>query len=155
MKHLLATAIVFGLAPVAAAEIKVSYAPEFSEKLTEDYGTREGERLSERVTRDVTRAFEAVGVAPARVEVEIVDAKPSKPTFKQGADTPGLDIFRSVGIGGMELKGVAYDAAGNVISQTTYDWYETDIRQAGLTTWHDAHRASSRFARRFAKAAAN
>lgn len=152
MKHLLAAAIVLGLAPIASAgEINVSYAPEFSEKLADDYGVKEGDYLAGRVTRDITRAFAQQGIDAARVDVEILNAKPSKPTFKQGLDTVGLDMHRSVSLGGMDLKGVAYDASGNVIGELTYDWYETDIRQAGLTTWHDASRASSRFATRFAK----
>lgn len=152
MKYLLASALLLGLAPLAsAAEINVSYAPEFSEKLAEDYGVKEGEYLSERLKRDITLAFEKHGVDAARVDVEILDAKPSRPTFKQGADEPGLDMHRSVSLGGMDLKGVAYDAGGNVIGELEYDWYEHDIRQAGLTTWQDARRASSRFASRFAK----
>lgn len=152
MKYVLASAVLLSLAPLAsAAEINVSYAPEFSEKLTEDYGLKEGDYLSERVKRDIEQAFDKQGVDAARVEVEIVDAKPSRPTFKQGTDEPGLDMHRSVSLGGMDLKAVAYDAGGNVIGDLAYDWYETDIRQAGLTTWQDARRASSRFAARLAK----
>jgi len=153
MKHLLAAAVLLSLAPVAAAtEINVTYAPEFSEKLIEDYGEREGEYLAGRLKRDIELAFEKRGIDAARVDIEILDAKPSKPTFKQGGDEPGLDMHRSVSLGGMDLKGVAYDAEGKVIGELEYDWYEHDIRQAGLTTWYDARRASSRFATRFAKA---
>lgn len=152
MKHLLAAAVLLGLAPVAAAtEINVSLGPDFSEKLAEDYGEREGEYLAGRVRADLQRALDKSGADVARVDVTILDAKPSRPTFKQGSDEPGLDMHRSVSVGGMKLSAVAYDAAGAKSDPFEYKWYESDIRQAGLTTWQDARRASSRFAARFAR----
>jgi hypothetical protein len=150
MKSLLATALMLGLAPAAmAAEITVSFAPEFAEKLSADYGEKEGEYLADRVRSDLERAIARTGIDAARIEVTILDAKPSRPTFKQAADTPGLDMFRSVSIGGMNLEAVAYDASGAASEPFAYKWYEHDIRQAGITTWQDARRASSRFASRY------
>lgn len=148
-----ATALAFLLAiaaPAAAAtEIAVTYSPEFIEKLESDYGVREGAVLTSRVERDLSRQLERAGVDVARVDVTILDAKPSRPTFKQGSETPGLDMIRSVSIGGMKLQAVAYDMSGTAVSDFEYKWYENDIRNAGLTTWQDAGRASDRFARRF------
>lgn len=154
MKYLLASAIVAAvLVPAAhAGEISVSYSPDFAEKLAEDYGEREGTYLSERIRKDLEREFGRAGVDVARVDVTILDAKPSRPTFKQAGDTPGLDMHRSVSLGGMKLKAVAYDAAGTASQPFEYKWYESDIKQAGISTWHDARRASSRFASRYAKA---
>ncbi|MBK8198472.1 MAG: hypothetical protein IPK75_08875 [Acidobacteria bacterium] len=153
MRHFLAAALLVAVAaPVAAAaEINVAYAPEFSEKLADDYGEREGVYLSERVREDLERALTKSGVDVARIDVTILDAKPSRPTFKQAGDEPGLDLHRSVSVGGMKLSAVTYDAAGNASEPFEYKWFETDITQAGLTTWHDARRASSRFASRYAK----
>ena len=152
MKHLLAAAVLVSLAPAAlATEINVSYAPEFSEKLTDDYGEREGEYLTERVKSDLERELAKAGADVSRIDVTILDAKPSRPTFKQGGDEPGLDMHRSVSLGGMKLQAVAYDASGEAGEPFEYKWYESDIRQAGISTWHDARRASSRFASRFAK----
>lgn len=152
MKHLLATAVLLGLSPVAGAtEISVSLGPDFTEKLTEDYGAREGEYLAERVRTDLQRAIDRSGADVARVDVTILDAKPSRPTFKQAGDRPGLDMHRSVSLGGMKLKAVAYDATGTLTDEFEYKWYESDIQQAGITTWQDARRASSRFATRFVK----
>jgi hypothetical protein len=151
MKQILAAAILFGAAPVAAAaEIQVSYAPEFSEKLEEDYGEREGTYLTDQVREDLEQALAKAGADVARVEVTIVDAKPSRPTFKQATDLPGLDIHRSVSLGGMELRAVAYGPAGTASEPFEYEWYETDIAFTGIGTWRDARRASSRFATRFA-----
>lgn len=154
MKRLLAAATLAAfLAPAAfAADISVSYSPEFTKKLQDDYGMKEGEVLAGRIERDLTRELKKAGVDVARIEVTILDARPSRPTFKQGGDRPGLDMHRSVSTGGMKVKALAYDAAGAEAAALEYDWYENDIRYAGLTTWHDASRASDRFARRFAKA---
>jgi hypothetical protein len=153
MRHFLAAALLVAVAaPVAAAaEINVAYGDKFAEKLTDDYGEREGVYLSDRVREDLERALTKSGVDVARIDVTILDAKPSRPTFKQGGDEPGLDMHRSVSVGGMKLSAVTYDAAGNASEPFEYKWFETDIRQAGLTTWHDARRASSRFASRYAK----
>lgn len=154
MKRLLAAAALAAvLVPTAAAaEIQVGYGPDFTKKLQEEYGAKEGDVLSREVQKDLTRELEKAGVDPARVDVTILDARPSKPTFKQAGDKPGLDMMRSVSLGGMKLKAVAYDASGAQTGELEYDWYESDIRQAGLTTWHDASRASDRFARKFAEA---
>ncbi|MFN7055613.1 hypothetical protein [Hyphomonas sp.] len=142
--------ILMAAAPFAAAtEIAVSYSPEFTEKLEKDYGLREGEVLSSRVERDLTRQLQRRGVDVSRIEVTILDARPSRPTFKQAGDQPGLDMFRSVSTGGMKLKAVAFDASGAPIGDLEYRWFENDITNAGLTTWQDAGRASDRFARRF------
>ncbi|WP_233351980.1 hypothetical protein [Hyphomonas neptunium] len=153
MKATALALLLIAAAPVAAAaEIAVTYSPEFTEKLQDDYGMKEGEVLGGRIERDLTRELEKAGVDVARIDVTILDARPSRPTFKQGSDEPGLDMFRSVSTGGMKMKAVAYDASGAPAGELEYDWYENDIRQAGLTTWHDASRASDRFARKFVKA---
>lgn len=153
MKATALALLLMAAAPVAAAaEIAVTYSPEFTEKLQEDYGLKEGEYLAERIQRDLARELSKEGVDVAKIDVTILDARPSRPTFKQAGDKPGLDMTRSVSVGGMKLKAAAFDAAGAPAGELEYDWYETDIRQAGLTTWHDAGRASDRFARKFAKA---
>lgn len=146
-------AAALGIASVAAATpITVGYSEDFAEKLVDDYGEREGARLSDEVIKDVTREFERQGVDVARVEVTIIDAKPNRPTFEQLSARPGLDAIRSISIGGMDLHGKAFDASGELIAETQYDWFENDITLArGAGTWTDANRASNRFARRFAE----
>ncbi len=152
IKSILIGFTALALAPLASAlEIKVSYSEAFQEKLAEDYGEREGDVLSARVQRSLERALGANAGQVARIDVVIEKAKPSKPTFKQLGDEPGLDFGLSVSAGGMGLAAVAYDASGAKIAELDYDWFETDIRNPGLTTWSDANRASDRFARKFAK----
>lgn len=139
-------------APAAyAAEISVSYDPEFAEELTEDYGEREGEYLADEIRKDISRELEKAGVDVARIDVTIIDAKPNKPTFKQLGDTPGLDFGASKSIGGMKLSAAMFNEDGSAAGELTYDWYETSIRNAGLTTWGDAGRASNKFAHKLAK----
>ncbi len=153
MKRLLPLAALALLAVPAAlaGEINVTLSPEFSEELNEEYGAREGEYLIEEVQEDLARELEKAGLDIARIDVTILEAKPNKPTFKQLGDTPGLDYSGSKSIGGMKLTATAYDASGNETGTLTYDWYENDIRYAGISTWQDAKRASDRFARKFVK----
>ncbi|MFN3213512.1 MAG: hypothetical protein ACE37M_10430 [Henriciella sp.] len=140
------------LQTAAATEIAVTYSEDFAEELADNYGEREGEKLTEDILQDLEKAFEKAGVDPAKVDVEIVDAKPNRPTFEQLSNEPGLDAFRSISIGGMELVGTAYDADGNVLATQEYEWFENNIRDVvGSATWTDANRASRRFANKLAK----
>ena len=153
MKYVLAAAAPALLfAPAAlATDISVGYSTDFEQTLEDDYGVREGAYLAKQIKQDLMREFEKAGVEVENVMVTIERAVPTKPTFKQLGDQPGLDYGGSVSIGGMKLTATAFDANGAEMGSLTYDWFETDIRQAGPTTWYDANRASDRFARKFAK----
>lgn len=153
MRITLLAAAALAIAPLAgAATINVSFSDDFAEKLSEDYGDREGEKLIAEITEDLTRQFAKQGVEVARVDVTILDAKPNRPTMKQMGDRPGLDGFRSISIGGMSLEAKAFDTDGAELGKKSYRWFETDIRDVrGAGMWSDARRASDRFARRFAK----
>jgi hypothetical protein len=150
-------ALLFGAAlitaPLAsAAEMNISYSEEFAEALEDDYGLREGEWLTRTVRKDLKQALERNGVYVARIEVVINDARPNRPTMQQVSNKPGLDMFRSKSIGGMDLSAEVYDGAGNLVTEFQYDWYEHDIRDViGASTWWDAGRASDRFSRKLAK----
>lgn len=154
MRILIAAMLGALLMPVAnAANIDVSYSDDFQEKLEDDYGPKEGEKLAEDIRDDIEHAFKKANIDPARVTVVIVDAKPNRPTMQQLSDKPGLDMLRSKSIGGMDLKGIAYDADGNVIAEIEYDWYESDIRNVvAASVWSDANRASRRFAKELTEA---
>ncbi|MEM7766402.1 MAG: hypothetical protein AAF253_02815 [Pseudomonadota bacterium] len=135
-----------------AATISIGYSESFQEKLEDDLGEREGERLKEYVTQSLERAFEKRGVDAARLDVTIEDAKPNRPTFEQLSQRPGLDFGRSISIGGADFTAVAYDEAGNVLAEVDYDWFENDLRDViGSGTWSDARRATRQFANRMAK----
>lgn len=132
----------------------VTYSPEFQEKLRKTYGEREGALLSEDIARALNRELAGLSVPTETiVDVEIVDAKPNRPTFKELSDRVGLSL-QSVGIGGATLKATMRTANG--ASRTVdYSWYEHDIRDTvGSTTWTDANRAIRWFADQVAEVAA-
>lgn len=140
------------MAPFAlAAEITVTPSDSFLEELEDNYGLRELDYLDRKISYYLERQFDKQGLDVARVDVTINDARPNKPTFKQLGDNTSLDYGRSIGIGGMDLTATAYDMSGNVLGEYSYDWYETDIRWAGPTTWYDARRAAERFSRKFVR----
>lgn len=147
-----AAAVALMIAPGAlATEIVVGYSQDFQDALEDNYGAKEGTYLTESIKEDLMREFEKAGIDVDHVTVMIERAVPNKPTMKQLGDKPGLDYGASVSIGGMELSATAFDASGAEMGSLTYDWFETDIRNAGPTTWYDAKRASDRFARKFVK----
>lgn len=152
MKTIFAAIGALAILPTAAAtEVAVTYSDDFAEELADNYGEREGEALTEDIIDDIDHAFSRAGVSPARVDIVIVNAKPNRPTLEQLSAKPGLDAFRSISLGGMELTGTAYDADGNVLATQEYGWFENNIRDVvGSATWTDANRASRKFAKKLA-----
>lgn len=152
MKYALIAIASFSLMPIAgAAEVTISYSDDFATELEDNYGEREGDILRREIAKDLTQAFDKVGVDPARVQVTILDAKPNRPTLEQMRQKPGLDGFRSISLGGMELQATAYDEAGNELASHEYGWFENNLRDVmGHSVWSDARRASDRFSRKFA-----
>lgn len=154
---LLGPAIALFATPVSAQTIApVLYAPAFQEALEEEYGAREGEYLNRALEGYVAQAFVRHGLDDAddvRIELSIINARPNRPTFEQTFDHPGLDAFRSLSIGGAELRGVVRDASGAQIVEVEYRWYSHDIREtvAGGDAWWDARRAMRRFADKLAQ----
>lgn len=127
-------------------------------KFEEDYGTREIGELQGALNRALTRELASRGGAvsdngPITIETTLVDAKPSKPTLQQTMNKPGLDMMRSMSLGGAELKVRFLAADGRVLNEFNYDWYETDLLYSNaLTTWSDARDAIRRFAVKVANA---
>ena len=132
--------------PLATTSVEVKLSPELQKKAADDYGVRDVQRLADDLKKDVERELDRTGVlAGGRVELTLVDARPNRPTFKQLGDRPGLS-FESFGTGGATIEGQAISVDGHV-TPVRYQWYESDIRQAKLTTtWSDAGRAIDRFA---------
>ncbi len=127
-------------------QINVTYAPKAEEAITKTYGERERVAIGELLQNNLSRAISG---RAARVDVVVNDVVANRPTFKQMGDRPGLS-FQSFGIGGADVSGKAYDAAGNLLGQVNYDWYG-DIQWADTSwTWSDADRALYQFSRRLA-----
>lgn len=116
------------------------------------YGQRAIEHLRDDVRKELSDDMAKFGVqqsdnAAYELRITIVDAEPTRPTFKQLSKQPGLS-YQSVGNGGATLKAELLDGSGNVLGQLDYDWYENNLRENyGFSTWSDAERAISRFSR--------
>lgn len=146
----------FGMSAFAQT-VEVRFSEQFQEQLDETYGEREGDYLSREIKKDLKRALDRSNVDVHRVVVTIERAKPNRPTIKQLDRNPAISLGDSFGLGGMELRGQAFDKSGEPITdEMTYSWFERDIRNViGFATWTDAHRASNRFSRRFTKSIRN
>lgn len=137
--------------PASALTVEAKVSTEFQKKLDDDFGAREAKTLTESVSRKVTDVFTARGVKADKVVVTIEDAKPNRPTFQQASEKPGLDVMRSISIGGARVSGIAYNASGQEIGRFDYNWYENDLTNVlAAATWSDARTSFDRFARRFA-----
>lgn len=145
----LLAASLFG--PAAFAEglnVNVTYGAKAEKAMVETYGERERAVVQELLTRNLNRAL---GTQAARVDVTINNVVPNRPTFKQLGDRPGLSM-QSFGIGGADVTGKAFDAAGNLLGEVTYDWYGDIFMADSSWTWTDADRALYQFSRRLAAA---
>jgi hypothetical protein len=131
--------------PGQGVDVTVSIGPKLQQN-ARDYGPRELTDISKDLKDAVTSAVRHARVTPpVRVDLVIEDAVPNRPTFDQLGRTVGLS-FRSIGLGGARISGVATYADG---SQRTIreQFYETDLREEhGATTWYDADRAFDRVA---------
>lgn len=146
---LLAAAPAAASQAAAVADVRVTIGPELREK-GEEYGQRDLDRLAAELEADVEKALAQRGrLTGGTLELVLVDAKPSRPTFEQMGRTPGLSM-QSVSNGGATIEGVEITADG-ARRPVKYSWYETDIRWGrAKTVWTDAEHAFDRFARQYA-----
>ncbi len=120
------------------------------------YGTRDVERLQARLEKKMVQQLTKRGVtlsdtAATVLRVTLVDAKPSRPTFRQLSKDTGLS-HQSYGLGGAAMVAQLVSAGGQDIGEMHYRWYENDIHNAAYSgTWTDANRSLDRFAKKAAK----
>lgn len=142
-------------APASAAPVTIRPATidaELQKEFEDNYGTREIAVLQKAIAGALERELTAAGAtvgdgAPIAIETTLVNAKPSRPTFQQAIDQPGLDTVRSVSLGGAELRARVVRADGTTLQEVTHKWYEYDLLFSdAATTWSDARRAIRRFA---------
>lgn len=148
------TPLVGALALAAAAsaqtpDVIVTVGPEVD---VEELGVSEVNEQADELAQTVREALARSGALDgARVHLVITDIKPNRPTWQQGIDTPGLDMFRSISLGGATIEGeiVSSDGARRTVS---YDRYSNNLRDVfGSSTWRDAGLAFNTFARRLAE----
>ena len=138
-------------AHAAPAAVNVTIGPELHAKAEKTLGLREVNELASDLQRAVTRQLTRTGAYDgARIDLVLVDAKPSRPTFKQLSDKPGLS-FQSISLGGAEFTGRVVTADGHEIP-VAYRYYEDDLRNSyANTTWSDAQVSIDRFAHSLAR----
>jgi hypothetical protein len=140
-----AYAAVPSVGPVA--KINIAIAPALTAK-TRDFNARDFETLERELRRSVQNQLTRKGVlneAGGTLDLVIEDVTATRPTFTQMSMKPGLSMD-SFGLGGVKLSGT-YKAADGAVTPISYDWYETDIRDAHLGwTWQGATDGFERFA---------
>lgn len=151
------------IAPVAAAmlmagsafaqpsSVVVTISPDFQKEVV-----KLGQREVDQQVADLTRAVERTltnrnALEGAVINLTITDLKPNRPTLQQASDKPGLDMMRSLSIGGAAIEGTVTLASGEV-RPVKYDYYSNNLQDAvGASTWWDANRAYDRLARNLAE----
>ena len=138
-------------ASAAPASVNVTIGPELQVKAAKSLGQRDVNDLASELRTQVERQLTKTGAYDGqRIELELTDVQPNRPTFKQLADTPGLS-YESFGIGGARIEGSAIAPDGKV-TPISYRYYETDIRDARRGgTWADAQWTIDRFAYRLGR----
>ena len=133
-------------ARAAPASVSVAIGPKLQAKAETTYGVRDVRELADELKKDVEIRLARNGSYDgAAIELNLVDAVPNRPTFKQLADKPSLS-FESFGVGGARIEGRIVAPDGKV-TPLAYQYYETDIRWARYhSTWSDAEWAIQRFA---------
>ena len=147
----LATAVLAaaGLATAALAapaSVSVAIGPELQAKAAATLGQRDVNDLANELRTRVEKELVKTGAYDGqRIELELTDVQPNRPTFKQLSDKPGLS-YESFGIGGARIEGSAIAPNGRV-TPISYKYYESDIRDARRGgTWADAQWTIDRFA---------
>lgn len=135
------------LAQAAPATVDVQVGPELQAKAASTYGRRDVNQLADQLRARVQRQLERTGAYPdSHIVLELTDAVPNRPTFKQMADNPSLS-FDSFGIGGAEIEGHIVGPDGHV-APVSYRYYDSSIRDAvNVPIWHQASWTIQRFAR--------
>ncbi|MFD1189296.1 hypothetical protein [Phenylobacterium conjunctum] len=154
MRLLLVSLLAAGAATSAVAApptVTVNLSPAVRKAAAETYGVAEVDRVAESLRQTVARKLDRTGALQgAQVDLTLDDVKPNRPTFKQLGDKPGLS-YQSFSVGGARVTGSATAADGSV-TPVSYQWYETDIRNAWYQpTWGDADRAFGRLADRLSR----
>lgn len=122
------------------------------------YGEKSLGKLTKSVEKIIEQRFEKKGLelsdeASTVFRITVEDAKPNRPTFEQLSRQAGLSS-RSYSTGGAKFNAEMIAANGQSLGTMSYKYYDTDIRDAsfGVSTWSDAKRSASFFARKAAKA---
>jgi hypothetical protein len=134
-----------GAAVAQPASVNVTLGAKLQEK-AENLGPREVQEQADRLVEVLAAALaDDDALHGARIDLVLTDLKPNRPTFQQIQDRPGLDLMRSISIGGAAIEGQITLANGTV-QPVRYDWFSNNLADVrGFSTWQDADRAYRRF----------
>jgi hypothetical protein len=145
-------AAVIGQNPGAAPA--VLFSPEMQAAIDTTYGAAEEAVLQRTIREQVGAALRGAGCERiARVEITLLDARPTHPTDKQVGDNPAIDRLRTHFAGGAAFSARLLDPAGRELKGLRYDWYAEDIRHASRAAdpWGDVRLASERLGSQLAR----
>jgi hypothetical protein len=156
MKNLMSTycrlaLILCGAASVAAAgatlsgEPVIGVAPAYETALRTTYGEPEDPVLRQIIGERVSAALHARQCGGAsRLEITLLDARPTHPTDKQIDDNAAIDRLRTRYLGGASFSARLLSADGNELKSLHYDWYAEDFHLGSKAAepWGDVRLAS-------------
>lgn len=131
------------------SKVNINFDPKLEKEFAKNYGEREKSVIADIIKDELQRKF---GNSDYRYEIKINNAMPNRPTLFQMGEKPGLS-YQSFSVGGADISGSVFDAGGNLIAQTQYDYQSPNIYDTQYYwTWHDAEWAVERFVNKLAKA---
>jgi hypothetical protein len=143
--------IVGSAGPLAAvgatltSEPVVGLGPAYVNALRATYGESEGPVLRRIIVERVSAALHARDCGGAsRLEITVLDARPTHPTDKQIEDNAAVDRLRTHYLGGASFTARLLTADGNELKSLRYDWYaENDqLGSKAADPWGDVRLAS-------------
>lgn len=123
----------------------VLFSPAMQAAIDTAYGTPEAAVLERTIRERVGAALRNAGCdGIARVEVTLLDVRPTHPTDKQIGDNAALDRLRTHFLGGAAFSARLLDPAGHELKSLRYDWYAQDDRHGSRAAepWGDVRLAS-------------
>jgi hypothetical protein len=129
----------------AAATITVLFSPAMHAALETIYGVAEEPVLERTIRERVGAALGAAGCEGiTRIEITLLDARPTHPTDRQIGDNSALDRVRTHFLGGAAFSARLADPAGRELKTLRYDWYADDDRHSSRAAepWGDVRLAS-------------
>lgn len=123
----------------------VLFSPAMQVAIDTTYGASEAAVLERTIRERVAAALRNArcdGIA--RVEVTLLEARPTHPTDRQISDNAALDRLRTHFAGGAAFSARLLDPAGHEIKSLRYDWYAQDDRHGSQAAepWGDVRLAS-------------
>jgi len=128
-----------------SSEPVVGVAPAYETALRTTYGEPEDPVLRRIVGERVSVALHARDCGGAsRLEITLLDARPTHPTDKQIDDNAAIDRLRTHYLGGASFVARLLTADGNELKSLRYDWYAQNdhLGSKAAEPWGDVRLAS-------------